>query len=85
MSSPTGTEAPAAAWPSDTYFTEEWALFVNGEALQLIHVPDAHSDGDTIVFFRRSDVISTGDIYRRRAIRVSTRSRAAASPESSKA
>lgn len=63
MSSPTGTEAPAAAWPSDTYFTEEWALFVNGEALQLIHVPAAHSDGDTIVFFRRSDVISTGDIY----------------------
>jgi cyclase len=63
MSSSTGTEAPAAAWPSDTYFTKEWALFVNGEALQLIHVPDAHSDGDTIVFFRRSDVISTGDIY----------------------
>jgi cyclase len=63
MSSPTGTEAPAAAWPSDTYFSEEWALFVNGEALQLIHVPEAHTDGDTIVFFRRSDVISTGDIY----------------------
>jgi glyoxylase-like metal-dependent hydrolase (beta-lactamase superfamily II) len=65
MSSPTGTQAPApaAAWPSDTYFTEEWALFVNGEALQLIHVPEAHSDGDTMVFFRRSDVISTGDIY----------------------
>jgi len=63
MSSPTGPEAPAAAWPSDTYFTEEWALFVNGEALQLIHVPAAHTDGDTMVFFRRSDVISTGDIY----------------------
>jgi cyclase len=63
MSSPTGAEAPAAAWPSDTYFTEEWALFVNGEALQLIHVPAAHTDGDTMVFFRRSDVISTGDIY----------------------
>jgi cyclase len=63
MSSPTGPEAPAAAWPSDTYFTEEWALFVNGEALQLIHVPKAHTDGDTMVFFRRSDVISTGDIY----------------------
>jgi len=62
MSSP-GTEAPAAAWPSDTYFTEDWALFVNGEALQLIHIPEAHTDGDTIVFFRRSDVISTGDIY----------------------
>jgi cyclase len=63
MSAPTGEEAPAAAWPSDTYFTEEWALFVNGEALQLIHVPEAHTDGDTMVFFRRSDVISTGDIY----------------------
>jgi cyclase len=63
MSSPTGAEAPAAAWPSDTYFTDEWALFVNGEALQLIHVPAAHTDGDTMVFFRRSDVISTGDIY----------------------
>jgi cyclase len=65
MSSPTGTRAlaAAAAWPSDTYFTEDWALFVNGEALQLIHVPQAHADGDTIVFFRRSDVISTGDIY----------------------
>ena len=65
MSSPTGTEAPAAAaaWPSDTYFTEEWALFVNGEAIQLIHVPEANTDGDTIVFFRRSDVIATGDIY----------------------
>jgi cyclase len=65
MSSPTGTKAlaAAAAWPSDTYFTEDWALFVNGEALQLIHAPNAHTDGDTIVFFRRSDVISTGDIY----------------------
>jgi len=65
MSSPTGTQAPAApgAWPSDTYFTEDWALFVNGEALQLIHVPNAHTDGDTIVFFRRSDVIAAGDIY----------------------
>jgi glyoxylase-like metal-dependent hydrolase (beta-lactamase superfamily II) len=63
MSAPTGAEAPAGAWPSDTYFTEEWALFVNGEALQLLHVPAAHTDGDTLVFFRRSDVIVTGDIY----------------------
>jgi cyclase len=64
MSSPTATETSSpAAWPSDTYFTEDWALFVNGEALQLIHVPNAHTDGDTMVFFRRSDVIATGDIY----------------------
>jgi glyoxylase-like metal-dependent hydrolase (beta-lactamase superfamily II) len=64
MSSATAGETSSeAAWPSDTYFTEEWSLFVNGEALQLIHVPQAHTDGDTLVFFRRSDVIATGDIY----------------------
>ena len=54
---------PAGAWPSDTYFTKEWELFVNDEAIQLFHVPAAHTDGDTMVFFRRSDVISAGDIY----------------------
>jgi glyoxylase-like metal-dependent hydrolase (beta-lactamase superfamily II) len=65
MSSPTGTTAPtpAAAWPTDTYFTGEWALFVNGEAIELLHVPSAHSDGDTMVFFRRSDVLAAGDIF----------------------
>jgi len=65
MSGPSGKEspAPAGAWPSDTYFTKEWELFVNNEAIQLFHVLDAHTDGDTMVFFRRSDVISTGDVY----------------------
>lgn len=65
MSAPTGrvAAAPAGAWPSDTYFTDEWALFVNNEAIQLLHVPSAHTDGDTMVFFRRSDVISAGDIF----------------------
>ena len=51
------------AWPTDTYFTSEWSLFSNGEAVQLFHVPAAHSDGDTIVFFRRSDVVSTGAVF----------------------
>jgi glyoxylase-like metal-dependent hydrolase (beta-lactamase superfamily II) len=65
MSVPQGdsTAAPAGAWPTDTYYTDEWALFVNGEAIQLLHVPSAHTDGDSMVFFRRSDVISTGDIF----------------------
>jgi glyoxylase-like metal-dependent hydrolase (beta-lactamase superfamily II) len=65
LSAPTSAvaAAPPAAWPSDTYFTGEWALFVNGEAVQLLHVPEAHTDGDTLVFFRRSDVLATGDIY----------------------
>jgi len=53
----------AGAWPSDTYFTADWALHVNDEGIQLMHVPAAHTDGDTMVFFRRSDVISPGDIF----------------------
>jgi glyoxylase-like metal-dependent hydrolase (beta-lactamase superfamily II) len=65
MSGPSGTAAPtpAGAWPSDTYFTAEWDLFVNNEAIEMLHVDNAHTDGDTMVFFRRSDVISTGDIF----------------------
>lgn len=65
MSAPS-EEAPArdsSAWPTDTYFTDRWELFVNDEAIRLLHVPGAHTDGDTIVFFRRSDVVSAGDIY----------------------
>lgn len=65
MSAPTDgrEEMPPEAWPTDTYFTDEWALFVNDEAIRLLHIPTAHSDGDSMVFFRRSDVISTGDIF----------------------
>jgi glyoxylase-like metal-dependent hydrolase (beta-lactamase superfamily II) len=65
MSAPTGTQAPtpSAAWPADTFFTNQKNLFFNGEAVQLIHQPAAHTDGDTMVFFRRSDVISAGDIF----------------------
>jgi glyoxylase-like metal-dependent hydrolase (beta-lactamase superfamily II) len=59
----TADNVSADAWPTDTYFTPEWSIFSNGEAVQLLHVESAHSDGDTIVFFRRSDVISTGAIF----------------------
>jgi len=54
---------PSDSWPTDTYFTPEWSIFSNGEAVQLFHVASATSDGDTIVFFRRSDVVSTGAIF----------------------
>lgn len=55
--------ASAASLPTDTYFVRQKDMFVNGEAVQLLHVPAAHSDGDTVVFFRRSDVISAGDVF----------------------
>jgi glyoxylase-like metal-dependent hydrolase (beta-lactamase superfamily II) len=55
--------ASPASLPTDTFFVKQKDMFVNGEAVQLLHVPAAHTDGDTIVFFRRSDVISAGDVF----------------------
>ncbi len=49
--------------PRDTYFTSKKEIFFNGEAVQILHMPAAHTDGDSMVFFRRSDVLSTGDIF----------------------
>ncbi len=49
--------------PRDTYFTAKKEIFFNGEAVQILHMPAAHTDGDSIVFFRRSDVLSAGDIF----------------------
>ena len=65
MSAPTGSQPamPSGAWPTDTYNGEEKELFFNGEAIQMFHEPAAHTDGDTIVFFRRSDVVATGDLF----------------------
>jgi cyclase len=68
MSAPTGKEAaaPERAWPNETYHLDEMKLstrFHGGEPIQLIHIPAAHSDGDSIVWFRRADVIVTGDIF----------------------
>lgn len=65
MSSPAGQQAPVspAFWPTNTYFTDRNDVFFNGEALDVLHQPAGHTDGDSIVFFRRSDVVSTGDLF----------------------
>ena len=55
--------APAAALPSVTY-SAPVTVTLNGEAIQLIPVPLAHTDGDTMVYFPTADVIMTGDFYR---------------------
>ena len=54
-------------------------LYFNGEAVQILHEPAAHTDGDSIVFFRRSDVISAGDVFTTTCIPSSARRTAAAS------
>jgi cyclase len=54
---------PFEAWPTTTLFMPQKDLFFNGEPIEILHQPAAHTDGDSIVFFRRSDVISTGDVF----------------------
>ena len=54
---------PSTAWPTDTYFVGQKDMFVNGEPVQLLHAAAAHSDGDTLVVFRRTDAISVGDVF----------------------
>src|ERR687890_2176882 len=67
MTNPAAGQAalPADAQPTDTYYTDGMKLshFFNGEGVQLLHQPSAHSDGDSLVYFRGSDVIAAGDIF----------------------
>jgi glyoxylase-like metal-dependent hydrolase (beta-lactamase superfamily II) len=51
------------ALPASVFFGAKKEFFANGEPVQLFHVPAGHTDGDVMVFFRGSDVISTGDVY----------------------
>jgi glyoxylase-like metal-dependent hydrolase (beta-lactamase superfamily II) len=69
MAAPTGEKSdfPIGAWPTVTYSAalEETQkdVYFNGEAVIISYQPAAHTDGDSIVFFRRSDVLVTGDVF----------------------
>lgn len=54
--------APADAWPIDTYFEDRRRTFHNGDSIELFYMPNASTDGDSIVHFRRADVIVAGDV-----------------------
>ena len=54
--------SPGSA-PTDTYDAPDWKFYINDEPVIIEHAPAAHSDSDSIVFFRRSDVVVTGDIF----------------------
>jgi cyclase len=55
--------APGGAMPADTYLEERRRKFHNGDSIELFHMPGASTDGDSIVHFRRADVIVAGDIF----------------------
>lgn len=60
---PKASRLPEAMWPNDEYFTPTKDFSFNGEAVVVTHVPDALTDGDSLVHFRRSDVLATGDVF----------------------
>src|SRR5690242_7863770 len=68
MSSPGRNQQapPFRALPTDTFHGDSMKLshFMNGEGILIMHQPSAHTDGDSIVYFRGSDVIVAGDIFR---------------------
>ena len=69
MTAPTGEQAPfpVGAWPTVTYSSDlmetQKDLYINGEAIITTYQPNAYSDGDSVVFFRRSDIVVTGEVY----------------------
>jgi glyoxylase-like metal-dependent hydrolase (beta-lactamase superfamily II) len=60
-----GADMPFSALPTETYFTADYKVstFFNDEGVQIFHVPNAATDGDSYVFFRGSDVIAAGDLF----------------------
>jgi glyoxylase-like metal-dependent hydrolase (beta-lactamase superfamily II) len=54
---------PEAAWPTSTYFVPEKDLHHNGEAILVLYQPAAHTDGDSAVYFRSSEVLVAGDLF----------------------
>lgn len=64
MSAPTGQTSPfpSDAWPTETFAESHRDLYFNREGIQVFRQAAAHTDSDSIVFFRGSDVIAAGDI-----------------------
>jgi cyclase len=54
--------APYDALPKIT-FTESVTLHLNGETVQVLHIKNAHTDGDAVIYFKESNIIHTGDVF----------------------
>jgi cyclase len=64
MSAPTGHASPfpVGAQPTETFDYARKYMYLNGEGIEVLYQPAAHTDGDVLVFFRRSDVVVAGDV-----------------------
>jgi glyoxylase-like metal-dependent hydrolase (beta-lactamase superfamily II) len=61
MAAPQNNAPPAGALPMLTY-TESITLHFNGEEIYIYHPEPAHTDGDSIVYFRHANVMHVGDV-----------------------
>jgi glyoxylase-like metal-dependent hydrolase (beta-lactamase superfamily II) len=52
----------SAAMPTETFNQPRKYMYLNGEGIEVFHQSAAHTDGDAVVFFRRSDVVVAGDV-----------------------
>jgi cyclase len=59
----TEDEVLSSMWPTNSFFDAEKRMYYNGEGIRIIHQPAAHTDGDVVVYFRRSDVVAVGDVF----------------------
>lgn len=53
---------PGDAWPNEAFLPERHAFRMNGQGIEIWHRDSAHTDADSLVLFRKSDVVVTGDI-----------------------
>jgi len=54
--------ANKAALPVLT-FSEDMHFHINGDSVNAVHVPSAHTDGDSIIYFKKANVVHAGDIF----------------------
>jgi glyoxylase-like metal-dependent hydrolase (beta-lactamase superfamily II) len=59
-----GSSVPTEAQPTETFYVQKVDFYFNGEPVEAMYQPNAGDDTNVVVHFRRSDVISTGDVFR---------------------
>jgi cyclase len=64
MSAPSGKTAafPDDALPTEAFYPKRQTLRMNDEGIEVLYQPAAHSNADSFVFFRGSDVVVAGDV-----------------------
>ena len=55
-------KAPAGGWPTEVFHYSRKYMYLNGEAIEVLRQPAAHTDSDVFAFFRASDVVFAGDV-----------------------